>query len=68
MSAAGEALRLIKDVLRLADDVQRVGSTLGEISTELREHDRRITRLEAQWSTAMQIAALSGSRRLPPND
>lgn len=68
MSVAGEALRLIKDVLKLADDVNRVGSTLGEISTELREHDRRITRLEAQWTTAMQIAALPGSRRLPSGD
>jgi hypothetical protein len=65
VSVAGDALRLIKDVLKLTDDVQRVGSTLRDISTELREHDRRITRLEAQWSTAMQIAALQKAPLLP---
>lgn len=63
MSAISDAARAIKDVLKLADDVKRAGEVLKDISRELREHDRRITRLEAQWDTAMQLAPL---RRLPP--
>jgi hypothetical protein len=63
MTVVGEALRVVKDVLKLTDDIQRLGIALSDISTELRDHDRRITRLEAQWATAMQIAALP---RSPP--
>ena len=35
------------------------------VLAELREHDRRITRLEAPWSTALQIAALQKPQALP---
>lgn len=56
MSALGEALSAIREVLRLADDVKRAGDTLKELAREVREHDRRITRLEAQWETAMAMA------------
>ena len=49
----------------LTDDVKRAGEALKDISRELREHDRRITRLEAKWDTAMQLSA---TRPLPPTD
>ena len=52
-------------MLRLTDDVKRAGEVLKGISHELREHDRRITRLEAQWDTAMQLSSV---RRLPKSD
>ena len=52
MSALTEAVAAIREVLKLTDDVKRAGETLKEISKELRDHDRRITRLEAQWDTA----------------
>lgn len=65
MSALSEAAKAIKEVLRLTDDVKRAGDVLKEISRELREHDRRITRLEAKWDTAMQFTA---ARRLPDLD
>ena len=65
MSALTEAAKAIKEVLRLTDDVKRAGEVLKEISHELREHDRRITRLEAQWDTAMQLSSV---RRLPKSD
>ena len=61
MSVISEALGAIREALKLADDVKRTGETLKELSRELREHDRRITRLEAQWETAI---ALRGSLRL----
>ena len=65
MSALTEAAKAIKEVLRLTDDVKRAGEVLKGISHELREHDRRITRLEAQWDTAMQLSSV---HRLPKSD
>jgi hypothetical protein len=62
MSALTDAVAAIREVLKLTDDVKRAGETLKEISKELREHDRRITRLEAQWDTALK---LSVGRQLP---
>ena len=59
MSVVGEALGAIREALKLADDVKRCGETLKELSREvrleLRDHDRRITRLEAQWQTALYL-------------
>ena len=54
MSALGEAIGAVREALRLADDVKRVGDTIKDVSKELREHDRRITRLEAKWRRAKQ--------------
>ena len=47
---------VIRDAMKLTDEVKRVGDTLKALSSELREQDRRITRLEAQWDTAMQFS------------
>jgi hypothetical protein len=57
MSVFGDAIGAIKDALKLADEVKRVGETLGEVAKELRNHDRRITRLEVKWETAVEIAS-----------
>ena len=62
MSVVSEALGAIREALKLADDVKRTGETLKELSRELREHDRRITRLEAQWQTAIDLRG--GPRRI----
>ena len=56
MSALADAVAALREVLKLTDDVKRAGEALKEISRELREHDRRITRLEARWETAMQLS------------
>jgi acyl-CoA synthetase (NDP forming) len=50
----------IREALKLTDEVRRAGETLKDMAQELRDHDRRITRLEAQWDTA----ALLSRRRL----
>jgi hypothetical protein len=42
----------MKEVLLLTDKVDRAGAALSEISSELREHDRRLIRLE----TIVEIA------------
>ena len=47
MSAIKETMTALKEVLLLADRVERAGSTLSEMTKELRDHDRRIIRLEA---------------------
>lgn len=57
MSTVSEALKAVREALLLADKVQRTADATLEISRELREHDRRITRIEAQWDTAMQLSA-----------
>lgn len=66
MSVVGEALSAIREALKLADDVKRTGETLKELARdvriELRDHDRRITRLEAQWQTALDLRG--GARRI----
>jgi uncharacterized protein YlxW (UPF0749 family) len=60
MSVLSQTVEAIKEALKLADDVRRAGDTLKELAQEIRDHDRRITRLEAQWETA----ALLSRRRL----
>ncbi len=64
MSVFGEAIGAIKEALKLADDVKRTGETLKEISRELRDHDRRITRIEAKWEAAVELSAERRPRRL----
>jgi uncharacterized protein YlxW (UPF0749 family) len=60
MSVLSQAVEAIKEALRLTDDVRRAGETLKELAQEVRDHDRRITRIEAQWETA----AMMSRRRL----
>lgn len=55
MSAIANVMGVIRDAMKLTDEVKRVGETLKSLSSELRDQDRRITRLEAQWDTAMQL-------------
>lgn len=62
MSVVSEALSALKEAIKLADDVKRAGEVLKDIARELREHDRRLTTLEARWETAMQL----GARRTRP--
>lgn len=66
MSALSEAVSALREAMRLTDEVRQAGESLKAIAQELREHDRRITRLEAKWETAMELAALQGGRPLPP--
>jgi predicted RNase H-like nuclease (RuvC/YqgF family) len=63
MSVFSEAIAAIREALKLTDDVKRAGDTIKDLAREVREHDRRITRLEAQWDTAM---AMSGGRTGSP--
>jgi predicted RNase H-like nuclease (RuvC/YqgF family) len=63
MSVFSEAIGAIREALKLADEVKQSGDTIKALSVELREHDRRITRLEAKWETAIELAGRGGSLR-----
>ena len=52
MSALKDVISAMKEVLLLTDKVDRAGTVLSEISSELRNHDRRLIRLE----TMVEIA------------
>jgi uncharacterized protein YPO0396 len=56
MSVFSQTLEAIRDAMRLTDDVHRVSQALQALTDEMRDHDRRITRLEAQWETAIMLA------------
>jgi hypothetical protein len=60
VSVLTQAVEAIREALKLTDEVRRAGEILKDLALEIREHDRRITRLEAQWETA----ALWSRRRL----
>ena len=60
MSLLAQTLEPIKDAMKLTDDVRRASEALKDLTQEMRDHDRRITRLEAQWETA----ALLSRRRM----
>ncbi len=46
MSTLKDVISAMKDVLLLTDKVDRAGKVLSDISNELRDHDRRLVRLE----------------------
>ncbi|MFP7756173.1 hypothetical protein ACLG6S_16270 [Thermodesulfobacteriota bacterium B35] len=53
MSTLQDVISAMKEVLLLADKVDRAGKVLSELSHELRDHDRRLIRLE----TMVEMAA-----------
>lgn len=62
MSVFGDAISAVKEALKLADDVKRSGATLKEVALELRDHDRRITRMEAKWEAAVELSGRTSAR------
>jgi len=62
MNAVSEALKAVREALLLADKVKRTADATLELTKEVRDHDRRITRLEAQWDTAMQFSTRSSRK------
>jgi len=52
LSTLKDVMSAMKEVLLLTDKVDRAGSVLSEMSRELRDHDRRLVRLE----TIVEIA------------
>lgn len=61
MSAIKDAIGAMRDVLLLTERVEQTGKVLSELARELREHDRRLVRLE----TLVEMARHTGGKRLP---
>lgn len=61
MSAFDRILESVKDVLRMNDDVQRLAEGVKDLAVEMRDHDRRLVRIE----TLIEVSqAYSGPRRI----
>ena len=65
MSTLKDVMSAIKEVLLLTDKIDRAGAALSEISSELREHDRRLIRLETIVEIAKNQPPHSNSK-IPP--
>lgn len=59
MSTLKDVISAMKEVLLLTDKVERTGYVLTEISKELREHDRRLVRLETMVEIGKSQAQLT---------
>jgi len=62
MSAIKDAISAMREVLLLTEKVDRSGQLLSDLAGELREHDRRLVRLE----TLIEVAT-SQQNLLPKN-
>lgn len=58
MSAFKEVVDSIRDVMRMNDDLKRAAEGLKALVIDIREHDRRLIRLE----TMVEIAAIRTGR------
>jgi hypothetical protein len=65
MSAVKDAIVALKEVLKLTDDVKTIGERMKDVAGELRDQDRRITRLEARLDTMIDMAKLASPRTIP---
>ena len=59
MSTLKDVVSALKEVLLLTDKVDRAGRMLSEISGELRDHDRRLIRLETMVEVARSQTRLT---------
>ena len=60
MSTLKDVISAMREVLLLTDKVDRAGKVLTEISSELRDHDRRLIRLETMVEVAKNQPRLTG--------
>ncbi len=59
MSTLKDVISAMKGILLLTDRVDRAGAVLTEISKELRNHDRRLIRLETMVEIAEKQSRLT---------
>jgi len=57
MSTLSEVLSAVREVMTLTHEVKKLWDKVDELGLDMRELDRRITRLEAQWDTALKFAS-----------
>ncbi len=54
MSLVKDAVSAMKEVLVLNEKINQVGKTMEQVSKELREHDKRLVRLETYIEIAQK--------------
>ncbi len=54
MSLVKDAVSAMKEVLVLNEKINQVGRTMEQVSIELREHDKRLVRLETYIEIAQK--------------
>jgi len=59
MSTLKDVISTMKEVLLLTDKMDRAGTMLTQISSELRDHDRRLIRLETMVEIAKNLPRLT---------
>jgi len=64
MGTFEDVMGVMKEVLLLTDKIERAGKTFSEISAELRNHDRRLIRLETMVEVARIQPDPSGTRKI----
>lgn len=62
MSTLKDVISAMKEVLLLTNKVDRAGTVISEISSELRNHDRRLIRLE----TMVEMAQAQSLPKIDP--
>lgn len=62
MSAIKDALEAIREAVKLVDEVKRTTGRISELTTEVRDIDRRVARLEGKWEAAMDFGKISSVR------
>ncbi len=65
MSVISDSIKAMKEVLLLTDKVEQAGGLLSDISRELRDHDKRIIKLETRLDTYVEVASIQSGKRLP---
>lgn len=63
MSTLKDVISAMKEVLLLTNKVDRAGTVISEMSSELRNHDRRLIRLE----TMVEMAQAQSLPKIEPN-
>jgi len=54
MTLVKDAVSAMKEVLVLNEKINQVGKTMEQVSTELRDHDKRLVRLETYIEIAQK--------------
>jgi hypothetical protein len=66
MSILDQVLSGIRDAVLLSEKVERLSNNTEAVALELRDHDRRLVRLETMVEMAQATAGRGSARRLNP--
>jgi len=69
MSAIKDSLEAIRDAVKLVEEVKRTAGKISDLAIEVRDIDRRVSRLEGKWEAAIDLGRLSVNKnKVPPGN